>query len=619
MKKTKTIRSVIHCILIFIVLIFAQNISYAQIQPGSFEFDGLTREYAVFLPQNYQPNMPVVISLHGAGGTVQNQMNLTLMNEYADTSGFIVVYAQAAINGLWNIGVTWGPVNVDDVGFISALIDTLDAHYNIDMARIYCTGYSMGAAMTNRLAAELTHRLAAVAPIAGGNLGDFAFTWNPIRPIPMLHMHGTADQSLLYNGGTDNGGSDYWSVEESLNFWIQNNNCSLPADTILLPDINTGDNSTVVKISWTNCSNNSSVIHYKIINGGHTWPGGFNQGHGNTNRDINANEEIWNFFKNYENPLVNIARAKTVEVFPGYLDPQGDTLFVKVHITNPENDSVSVYAKINGEGVSFSDSLLLYDDGLHFDENPNDNVWGNAKLLSGWEKDIYRVETYTRDFSLGTIHKYRFLNYFTTTGPVVFVDYEIFQQSANFFTLQYSLRNDGLTNTATAVSAVVLTSDTNVTNIPGTSHFGNIEPGQVKSPFSFPIIIYTQNNPTSIDFIVHIFSNGNFFWSDSFTVDVPVGIAENEINLPIEYELKQNYPNPFNPSTRIKYQIPDAGLVSLQVYNLLGEVVATLVNDEKPAGNYEVQFDATGISSGVYFYSLQAGDFVETKKLILLR
>ena len=86
-----------------------------------------------------------------------------------------------------------------------------------------------------------------------------------------------------------------------------------------------------------------------------------------------------------------------LKFFQVYLDPQGDTLFVKAHITNPENDSVSVYAKINGEGVSFSDSLLLYDDGLHFDENPNDNIWGNAKLLSGLEEDIYKVETYIHD------------------------------------------------------------------------------------------------------------------------------------------------------------------------------------------------------------------------------
>ena len=137
---------------------------------------------------------------------------------------------------------------------------------------------------------------------------------------------------------------------------------------------------------------------------------------------------------------------------------------------------------------------------------------------------------------------------------------------------------------------------------------------------SFPIYIYIQNNPSSIDFIVRIFSNGNYFWSDSFTVIVPVtGIAENGTNLPIEYALKQNYPNPFNPSTRIKYSIPQSSNVVIKIFDILGNEIETLVNEEKPTGIYEVQFDATGLSSGVYFYTLTAGNFVENRKMVLLQ
>ena len=327
-KKTKTIRSVILCILTVFVLLLTQNVSYAQIEPGSFEFDGDIRDYSVFLPQNYQPNMPVVINLHGFGGSIQNMMDYTMMNDFADTSGFIVVYT-VGLGEAWNYGGV-GSINTnDDVGFISALIDTLDAHYNIDMARIYCTGFSMGAGMTYRLAPELGHRFAAVAPVAGV-LGDYAVNWNPIHPLPILVINGTEDAIVWYDGGNP-GFDNNWSVVETLNFWIQNNKCSLPADTVLLPDIDPTENCTVEKISWTNCSNNSSIIHYKIINGGHSWPGANDAfwSSGNLNNDISANVEMWNFFQNYENPLVNIAWAKTVEVFPGYLDPQGDTLFVK--------------------------------------------------------------------------------------------------------------------------------------------------------------------------------------------------------------------------------------------------------------------------------------------------
>jgi len=85
------------------------------------------------------------------------------------------------------------------------------------------------------------------------------------------------------------------------------------------------------------------------------------------------------------------------------------------------------------------------------------------------------------------------------------------------------------------------------------------------------------------------------------------------------YSLEQNFPNPFNPSTKIRFNIPEQGLVSLKVFNLLGEEVANLVNAEMTAGNYEVDFNAKAISSGIYFYTLKAGNFISTKKMILLK
>ncbi|MCH8032514.1 MAG: T9SS type A sorting domain-containing protein [Bacteroidetes bacterium] len=86
-----------------------------------------------------------------------------------------------------------------------------------------------------------------------------------------------------------------------------------------------------------------------------------------------------------------------------------------------------------------------------------------------------------------------------------------------------------------------------------------------------------------------------------------------------EFKLFQNYPNPFNPATNIGFRIADFGFVSFKVYDVLGSEVATLVNDEKPAGSYEVKFSATGLPSGIYFYKLQTESFIETKKMILLK
>ena len=92
-----------------------------------------------------------------------------------------------------------------------------------------------------------------------------------------------------------------------------------------------------------------------------------------------------------------------------------------------------------------------------------------------------------------------------------------------------------------------------------------------------------------------------------------------DYSLPKDFELNQNYPNPFNPTTIINYSVPNTNMVTIKVYDQLGKQVATLVNEEKPAGNYFVNFNASKLSSGVYFYRMQAGSFVETKKLILMK
>ncbi len=103
-------------------------------------------------------------------------------------------------------------------------------------------------------------------------------------------------------------------------------------------------------------------------------------------------------------------------------------------------------------------------------------------------------------------------------------------------------------------------------------------------------------------------------------IQSPTGVEDSHTSkIPKNYSLEQNYPNPFNPSTRIKYQVSSISHISLKVYDVLGNEIATLVNEEKPAGNYEVNFSAAKLSSGIYFYKLQAGSLVETKKMILLR
>ncbi len=100
---------------------------------------------------------------------------------------------------------------------------------------------------------------------------------------------------------------------------------------------------------------------------------------------------------------------------------------------------------------------------------------------------------------------------------------------------------------------------------------------------------------------------------------IPTNVIEVDVPAPVDFALQQNYPNPFNPTTTISYSLPLKSQVELAIYNALGESVMQLVNEEKPAGSYEVNFNATNLPSGSYFYRLRAGTYVKTKKMVLMK
>jgi len=148
------------------------------------------------------------------------------------------------------------------------------------------------------------------------------------------------------------------------------------------------------------------------------------------------------------------------------------------------------------------------------------------------------------------------------------------------------------------------------------------------------IVVFNKSNSglqSNFFYTMIIDKNGNLWIAQDkgITVYRKGGVIINSVgnaddDFLISYKLEQNYPNPFNPTTKIKYVIPNVGAslmkpVQLKVYDILGNEIATLVNEEKPAGNYEVEFDGGKLSSGVYFYRMQAGDFIQTKKFVLLK
>lgn len=321
---------IIRFLIIAFALLFNSSASYSQLISDSFTFDGLNRTYAVYLPASFQQNeaSPLLLALHGYTQNGQSMMTFSDFNTIADTAGFVVVYPDGISNS-WNVGFSGGST-ADDVGFLLALVDTLHSRYNIDYERVYSTGFSNGGFMSYRLACEATDRIAAIAPVAGTMTSASLGFCQPSEKIPVLHIHGTSDFVVSYNGGFGN-----VSVDQVLELWNDFNNCPSTAVIEDLPDL-VADGSTVQRFTWSPCDDGSEVMLLKILNGGHTWPGSTGvTGIGITNRDIVASSEIWNFVKQFSRPGTGVGTTEISQsdfkVFPNPL------IDGKLHITLPES------------------------------------------------------------------------------------------------------------------------------------------------------------------------------------------------------------------------------------------------------------------------------------------
>jgi len=178
------------------------------------------------------------------------------------------------------------------------LIGYLSNIYSLDLERVYATGFSNGGFMAYKLACQLSDQIAAIASVSGSFSVSTFENCDPKRPIPILHIHGTGDASVPVEGMLG-----LLSVEETLNYWIEFNECN-ELTTEMIEDSDPSDNSSVELHTYTECSAGSKIVFYKVIDGGHNWPGAGDAWWpaGNTNQDINASLEIWNFFKDYKLP-----------------------------------------------------------------------------------------------------------------------------------------------------------------------------------------------------------------------------------------------------------------------------------------------------------------------------
>jgi len=330
----------------------------------------------------------------------------------------------------------------------------------------------------------------------------------------------------------------------------------------------------------------------------------------------------------YKNPYTTVAFGQSLEVSPIYIPPQqGDTLQVRAHISNPENHQVNVHALIQGNNFTFNDTIQLFDDGLQGDSIAADNIFAARKSLPLVDEDYFDVSLLTTDLDESFTTYCTTEKHFTTVGPVVFDGITAILDSiiepGDLINCQFALKNLGSTGIAESITAELSSNDSCFTSLAISGTFGNIEPRESNIIVGGAAIRVSEDCPGNMDLTikVDIYSDGHHFWTDSFMVYIheSLGIETDTGIMPAEFALYQNYPNPFNPITTIKYELPQRSDVQITIYDLLGRKVTTLVNQTQNAGFKSVQWDASNVANGMYFYQIQAGDFVQTKKMVLLK
>ena len=310
--------------ILFLLAALLCNKSYSGETSGSLKLftlktGGYTRAYRVYSPQNTDKagKYPLLVILHGGGGTGKGMPRLTRggFEKLADKNGALLAYPDG-IDKNWNDyradkSRKAQRENIDDVAFISAMLDEIAKGYPVDASRVYAAGISNGAMMSYTLACRAADRFAAAAPVAGAMPENLAAACAPSRPVPVLILNGTKDSLVHWEGGFVTGPfgkkklGRTISVEKSRDFWLEKNSCKAAKEVTKL-DSDPEDGTSVTREAYSSCSGGSAVEFIRIDGGGHTWPGGTQYLPefviGKTSRELDANTEIWNFFMKHPMP-----------------------------------------------------------------------------------------------------------------------------------------------------------------------------------------------------------------------------------------------------------------------------------------------------------------------------
>jgi polyhydroxybutyrate depolymerase len=335
---------------ILAIIFFTVFTNSAFSQLDSIFDQSIWRTFLVHLPINYNSNIqyPLVVNLHGLNSNAAQQQNYSLFDNVADTENFIVVYPNAN-SGSWVINGT------SDVDFISHLIDTVRNNFSCNNC-LFITGMSQGGFLTYKLACSLPQSIKAIAVVSGNMSQNLQNTCVVSSGLPIIHFHGTADSLVKYNGVVG-----IPPVPNTINWWVAQNNCNTTPVFSSPPNINLLDGSTVEKYNYSGGTNGSEINFYKIINGGHTWPGALSSSpFGFTNLDINASQIIGDFFSQYCPVSVGISESNLLNLSV-YPNPFSD-------IINVENtDKLKSYQLYNSIGqIVWKGENIENNDFTHF-------------------------------------------------------------------------------------------------------------------------------------------------------------------------------------------------------------------------------------------------------------
>ncbi len=290
----------------FAALSFRQFQTSARDAREAITVDGRERAYRLHVPPSYDGSKRValVLALHGRLGNGEGQEHLSHFDKVSDEHGFIVVYPDG-LDRSWADGRGATPSDkkgVDDVKFLSALINKLESEYKIDPGRVYATGMSNGGFMSGRLACELSDKITAVGIVAASLSTNTATVCKPAKPISVLIMQGTKDPLVPFQGGALGKNGDRGEIlghDAAAKKFAALNNCPAEPQRSHIPD-SAADGTSIDIFTYTGCAAGTEVRGYTIEGGGHAWPDGVAYLPaaviGKTSRNLDASETIWEFF-----------------------------------------------------------------------------------------------------------------------------------------------------------------------------------------------------------------------------------------------------------------------------------------------------------------------------------